>query len=242
MSEINFYIKKLQDLEYRGEWKEIYSHSFEKIHAVLNHSHYLRRNYYLQELEKFHEVIIDLPFTPDDEEKLIFRKTQKHIIDLLYQVREENKKIFIAHGRDSSFADKVSALLGRLRLDYQSIDYGLKKERNVKEFNSIAKEYDFAIIVMSADDIGTPLGSGNTEGQPRSSQNVIFQFGYFLSHVGRKNLVLLYPDNKTLEFPIDLDDLKHSSLDAEGKWKSFLTGRLSEAGIFLDEDLLKGII
>ena len=118
MIELEFYIKKLQDLEARGEWKEIYMHTYEKIHPMIYDSHYLRRNFYIKELERFHSEFIDLSFAPNNEEKLRFRKIQKHIIDLLYQIQEENKKIFIVHGNDSQMNDKVSSFLGKLRLEY----------------------------------------------------------------------------------------------------------------------------
>ena len=185
-------------------------------------------------------LLYTIPISPDDEEKLIFRKTQKHIIDLLFKVREENKKIFLAHGRDSSLADKTSSLLGRLKLDYETLDFGQKKERQVKEFNQLAKQCEFAIIILSADDQVSPIHGGVQT--IRVSQNVIFQFGYFLSHVGKKNMVLMYPENKEIESPIDFDDLKHAPMDSNGKWKEFLIGKLSDAGIFIDSEFLKNIL
>src|SRR4051812_24311316 len=118
MIELEFYIKKLQDLEARGEWKEIYIHIYEKIHPMIFDSHYLKRNFYIKELERFHNEFIDLSFAPNNEEKLRFRKIQKHIINLLYQIQEENKKIFIVHGNDSQMNDKVTSFLGKLRLEY----------------------------------------------------------------------------------------------------------------------------
>ncbi len=240
MSTFDFYIKKLQDLEYRGEWKEIYSHLYEKIHFILYDSHYLRRNYYLEQLAKYHEVFIDLPFAPDDEEKLLFRKTQKHIIDLLYQIREESKTIFLAHGRDTSLADKISSILGRLKLDYVTVDFGQSTERNFKEFNNIAKECGFAIIILGADDYARPLEGGPEK--YRTSQNVILQLGYFLSHVGRKNVVILYPENKEIESPLNFDELRHAPIDQGGQWKPFLISKLAGSGLFIDEDLKKKIV
>ena len=132
MSELDFYIKKLQDLEYRGEWKDIYFHSYEKVHFIIYNSHYLRRNFYLGELEKFHEVLIDLPFSPDDEEKLIFRKTQKHIIDLLFKVREENKKIFLAHGEQDQVLP-AGGTQNLMKLSIEGSDAQVVLSSNVKE-------------------------------------------------------------------------------------------------------------
>ena len=122
MEELNFYVKKLQDLEYRGEWKEHYRHSFEKVRDFIDKSQFFRRGFYLKELERLNGILLDMPYIADDEDKLHFRKVQKNIIDLVYQVMNENKKIFLVHGQNSDMATKVSSFLGRLKLDFDLME------------------------------------------------------------------------------------------------------------------------
>jgi predicted nucleotide-binding protein len=233
--ELEFYIKKLQDLEARGEWKEVYMHTYEKIHPMIYNSHYIRRNSYIKDLEKFHNEFIDLPFAPNNEEKLRFRKLQKSIIDLLYQVQEENKKIFIVHGNDAKMNDKVSSFLGKLRLDYVLLEEE-NTERKLKEFKKVAKDCGYAIILFSAEDLGRNLSSSSEK--VRTPQKVIFQTGYFFSHVGRKNLIILYAEDKEIESPFDFDDLVFSPFDSNGNWKSVLIQEMKRSGIYVEKSLV----
>jgi predicted nucleotide-binding protein len=237
MVELEFYIKKLQDLEARGEWKEVYMHTYQKIHPMIYDSHYQRRNFYIKDLEKFHNEFIDLSFAPNNEEKLRFRKLQKNIIDLLYQVQEENKKIYIVHGNDAHMNDKVSSFLGKLRLDYVLLEEE-NSERKLKEFKKAAKECGYAIILFSAEDIGRNVSSSSDK--VRAAQKVIFQTGFFLSHVGRKNLIILYAEDKEIESPFDFDELAYAPFDSSGNWKSFLIKEMARSGIFIDKSLTIG--
>ncbi len=233
MTELDFYIKKLQDLEYRGEWKEVYIHTYEKCYDLIYNSHFLKKIYYLEQLKQFNEELLDLPFSAGSEDKLLFRKTQKHIIDLLYQVRDENKRIFIVHGTDTTMLDKVSAYLGKLRLDYIAYEDSAA-ERKVKAFKAVAKECDYAIVLFSADELGHSL-TGKEPEKVRTSQQVILQLGYFLSHVGRKNMLILHTEDKEIESPIDFDELVYAPFDSKGEWRKFIADELRKNGIYIED-------
>lgn len=240
MNELKFYIKKLQDLPHSGDWKTIYAHSYEKIYPLIYESYFIRKNYYIKELERFNEQFLDLSFVQSHEERLQFRKIQKHIIDLLYQVLEETKKIFIIHGRDTSMTDKVATLLGKLKLDYTLLEYGTDEERVVKEFNKQAKECDYAIALFSADDLGRENVSFSYE-RFRTSQNVIFQLGYFLSHVGKKNIMILYAEDKEIESPVNFEGFAHAPFDRAGSWKQSLLKEMAKTSIYIHQELAERI-
>jgi len=234
MIDLEFYIKKLQDLEYRGEWKEMYLHTYEKCYELIYNSHYLKKIHYIEQLKKLNEQLLDLPFATAAEDKLEFRKTQKHIIDLLYLIKEENKKIFIAHGKDTTMLDRVSAYLGKLRLDYVAYE---RSERKIKSFRNEAKECGYAIILFSADELARPLAGKSTE-KIRTSQEVILQLGFFLSQVGSKNMMILYTEDKEIESPIDFDDLVYAPFDSKGTWRKFIASELGKNGIYVETDLV----
>lgn len=236
MIELEFYIKKLQALETLGDWKDIYVHIFQKIHPMIYDSHFLRRNYYLKELEKYHNELIDMPFALNSGEKLKFRKLQKHIIDLLYQVQEENKKIFIIQGNNSNLSDKLTAFLGKLRLDYVILE-NEDQWRKVKQFKQAVKECSYAIVLFTDDDLGRSSAPGSVE-KVRAAQKVIFQFGYLLSHVGRKNMVILHSEDKEIDSPFDFDDLVYAPFDSKGLWKNALVKAMENAGIYVEKSLV----
>lgn len=242
MSELDFYIRKLQELEPRGEWKEVFSQSFDKAYQKIHESVFLRRNFYVGELQKAADTLLDLPFTLNDDERLIFRKNQKHISDILYLVKSENKRIFIVHGANTAYADKVEAMLGRLKLDFHSIPYQSEEETNIIKFAEIAKSCDYAIIALSADDAARSL---NTEGEVsnRVSQNVWFQFGYFLSQLGRKNICIVESEI-VIELPINIDniDIEKVKILSNNAWKKQLLSVLSKNGIYIDDELSERLI
>lgn len=241
MTELDYYIKKLQELEPRGEWKDVFSNNFEKIYEFVYQSLFLRRNYYINELRNMADSLLDLPFTLNDDERLSFRKNQKHLIDLLYLIKAENKKIFIVHGQDTSMADKISATLGRMKLDYIALEFESKEERNVQNFIEIAKTCDYAIVALTADDAARSL---STEGEVsnRSSQNAWFQFGYFLAQIGRKNILIAHSDRAKVDTPIDLDNFDSFIMDKSQAWKSAMLEHMSKNGIYIEEELKNKII
>ena len=110
------------------------------------------------------------------EQKII----QKKIANLARTIFEENKKIFVVHGRNINMRDKVCATLGRLKLDYVV----LESEHNtgatvVEKFLRNAKDCHYAIVLFSADDIGK-LNDSNAIFKSRTRQNVILELGFFL--------------------------------------------------------------
>lgn len=241
MSELDFYIKKLQELEPRGEWKDVFTNSFEKVYEFIYQSMYLRRTFYIEELRKTADTLLDLPFSLNDEERLIFRKNQKHLIDLLYLTKAENKKIFIIHGQDTTLADKIAATLGRIKLDYIALDFESKEERNVTQFTELAKTCDYAIVALAADDAARSLSTEGTVSN-RTSQNIWFQFGYLLSQIGKKNILIASQERLEIATPIDLDIFDACVIDKAGIWKKSMIEMMTKNGIHIDDELKNKVI
>lgn len=237
MEELNFYIKKFQDLEYRGEWKEQFRHNYEKVFEYIDQSTFLKRGIYLKELDRLKSNLLDMPYIASDEDKLHFRRIQKNIIDQVYKVMEENKRIFLVYGSDSSMADKVSTFLGRLKLDFDLLD---KTEEliSVKKFAKKAEKCDYAIVLLSTEEM---VFSEITSGKWRVSQNVLLELGFFLSSVGKKNILLLHPHDKEIELPYKLDGLQLHTFNPEGNWRGTIVDALKIAGIYLDNNIVENL-
>lgn len=236
MEELNFYIKKLQDLEYRGDWKDIYRHSYEKIYSLINISRFTRRADYLRELEDLNDKILDLPYIASDEDKLNFRRTQKHIIDLCYKVMTENKRIYLVYGKESLIVNKVSSFLGRLKLDFDMADES-EGMPGIKTFTKRAKKCDFAIILFNPDELVYPE---NSHGRFRVDQKVLIELGYFLANVGKKNIVIFHFPEKQPELPYALDELNYMPFDIN--WKQALIDQLQKAGIYIEQNVLNEVL
>lgn len=234
MEELKFYVKKLQDLEYRGEWKEQFRNNYERIYDFIDQAAFLKRGVYLKELDRLKSNLLDMPYITSDEDKLHFRRIQKSIIEQVYKVTEENKKIFLVYGSDSSMADKVSTFLGRLKLDYDLLEQS-EELKNIKRFVKKADKCEFAIVFLSSAEM---VFSEITSGKWRVSQNVLFELGYFLSSVGKKNILILQPENIEIELPYSLDDIKVHTFNPEGNWRSMIVEGLKDAGIYMDSSIV----
>ncbi|MFN6945235.1 MAG: TIR domain-containing protein [Cytophagaceae bacterium] len=236
MTELKFYINKLHNMQYRGDWKESYNHIYKEIHDLIYKSYSLRKNLYLKELEEHNRQMQKLPYIQNDEDKLNFRKIQKHLIDFLHKVKEENKKIFVVYGKDSGLKDKVSSYLGRLKMDYEYLEEGEDAAADYISFHEKAKDCEYAIVLFSADN-----QVSSQEESPalyRCSQKVIFQLGYFLARNGKKHTIILSIPDKNIELPFDFDGIGISDIDAQGHWKKELVEHMRKSGIYVDEELM----
>ena len=62
---------------------------------------------------------------------------------------------------------------------------------------------DFALAIAQPDDVVTSRG----EDQPAPRDNVVFELGFFMGHLGRRRTLLLQPAVQPLKLPSDLQGL-----------------------------------
>ena len=61
----------------------------------------------------------------------------------------------------------------------------------------------FALILLSADDLGLQKDKKFNEAKFRARQNVIFEMGFFIGVLGRKNVCAIHEDVENFELPSD---------------------------------------
>lgn len=236
-TEIEKVIKNIYDLPYTREAFGIIEKSLQDIKKYIDSNHFLKTKVYLQEIDEIKNATEGLSTWKSSEDRLLQKKIQKSIANLARTILDENKKIFIVHGRNINMRDKVSSLLGRLKLDYVI----LESEHNtgatvIEKFIRNAKDCEYAVILFSADDLGKLNHTGATL-KPRTRQNVILELGYFLSKVGRKNIVILHEFGKDIEKPSDFDGIVYEPFDDFGAWKGKLIKEMKKANIYIDTSL-----
>ena len=155
----------------------------------------------------------------DEYEKLIVNNTTNNIMET------NNKNIFIVHGHDKEMKLEVK--------DYVSSDLDLNPivlndlpnqgRTIIEKFEFYSKTTEFAIILLSPDDIG---GKGIDSLQKRARQNVLFEFGYFVSMLGRDKVFALLKDE--VEKPSDIDGVLYIPFNND--WKFNLLKELKNAG------------
>ena len=146
------------------------------------------------------------------------------------QPREEKEytnKIFVVHGHAESVNQEVARTIEKLGLEAII----LREQPNtgktiIEKFEEYAKDVSFAVILLTADD--------KMEGasQFRARQNVVFEMGYFMGALGRKNVMCLLQEN--VEKPGDIDGVVYTQIDKAGVWKYSLVKELKACGYDVD--------
>ncbi|MUP37826.1 nucleotide-binding protein [Labilibaculum sp. 44] len=129
---------------------------------------------------------------------------------------DSNKRVFVVHGHNNEIKNTVALFIHRLGLEpiilHEQSDNGNTIIEKFLENSNV----NFAISLLTPDDICTIRGK--TYGRAR--QNVIFEFGYFMGKLGRKNVVALFEDSEAFEIPSDINGLIYIPYSSrEDTWK-----------------------
>ena len=100
--------------------------------------------------------------------------------------------------------------------------------RVIEKFEDHASEVGFAVVLLTADDVGSAKGAASQN--PRARQNVVLEFGFFIAKLGRNRVVALYESD--VELPSDLNGVLYKPL--AGNWHTALAKELLAAGIEVD--------
>lgn len=151
----------------------------------------------------------------------------------------ESRDVFVVHGRDHAMKEAVARLI--TALGYNPVILHEKPhsgrtliEKLIGETTAVA----FAVVLLTPDDIGG-LGADPSALAPRARQNVVFEFGYLVGHLGRRRVVaLLVGDN--IERPTDLDGVGYIPVAdlTNDTWRISLAREMRAAGLEVDLNLL----
>lgn len=237
ISEIEKSINKIYQIPYSTEGIIQIRTYLSQLSTFVNSNHFIRGNQYLYEINEISNLTDELSDWKSNEDKLRQTKIQQRLANLTRLILDENKKIFIVHGRDIQMRDKVSSLLGKLKLDYVILESEYNGGATVIEkFLKNAVQCRYAIILFSGDDIGG-LNQKGSEQKVRVRQNVILELGYFLSSIGRKNITILHDVKNQIEKPSDFNGFVYEPFDEYGAWKSKLIKEMRKAKIYVAQNL-----
>ena len=143
-------------------------------------------------------------------------------------------RVFIIHGRDDGVRGDVALFVRDLGLKEIILD----RQPNegliaiLDKFEREAKKADFAIALLTPDDVGALKGEVGDQFKPRARQNVIFELGYFIKALGREKVCLLLKGE--IENPSDLDGILYVSMNSPNGWRLPLATEMKQAGLPVD--------
>jgi hypothetical protein len=112
-------------------------------------------------------------------------------------------KVFIVHGHDNSAKQEVARFIENIKLDpiilHEKVSSGMTIIEKIEHYSSQA---DFAIVLYTPCDIGKGVTEIDASLRKRARQNVVFEHGYLMAKLGRKNVCALVKDD--IETPMIL--------------------------------------
>lgn len=139
-------------------------------------------------------------------------------------------RVFIVHGHNDHVKIDVARTIEKLGLEAIILHEKANSGLTIIEKFERHSDVDFAIILLTDDDLGHAKGD-STE-LPRARQNVVLEMGYFIGTIGRQRTCILYTPG--VELPSDVSGILYTRLDDEGAWKIKLAKELIESGFEVD--------
>lgn len=256
-------IKKLTEIKeklvspedrYNDFDKSVFNSLVERLQALTN-KHFKSENQYLKRLEQFKkdswysvkrsdleqlkvliDIIIDDVELDEKIEESVTKpiRKEKEAIEAAEKIRTLNNKIFIVHGHNELMKQSVARVIEKLDLDPIILHEKSNQGNTVIEKFMTHSNVGFAIVLLSADDMGYSLKDGNKQARKRARQNVILELGFFIGKLGRNRVIALVESMEEFELPSDLNGVIYIPYDNNEKWKFDILRELSDNGYNLD--------
>jgi predicted nucleotide-binding protein len=152
--------------------------------------------------------------------------------------KKVSKRIFIVHGKDEEMKQAVARVLEKLELEPIILHEQPDKGQTIIEKLIDYSDVNFAIVLLSPDDIFSLKSHLSEETKKRARQNVIFELGFFIGKLGRENVVAVYREEKNFEMPSDYSGVVYIPYDDSGQWQNSLIKELKACGYDVDANKL----
>lgn len=146
------------------------------------------------------------------------------------KIQSKINEIFIVHGHDDHTKIDVARTIEKLGLNPIILSEQPNKGQTVIEKFELHSNVGFAVILLTADDLGRV--KTDDDDKYRARQNVILEMGYFIGKLGRSNVFPLYENG--VELPSDLHGVLYNQIDEGKTWKFKLVKELIAAGYNVD--------
>lgn len=140
------------------------------------------------------------------------------------------KDVFIVYGHDRGARHEVARFIeNQIGLRAIMLDEipGALSKGVFEAVEKYAATADFAVVIMTPDDVGSVQGAGDIH--PRTRQNVLIELGYFWHMLGRERIVILKKGD--VEIPSDFHGILYAEMDEPGAWHEKLRGKMQAADL-----------
>lgn len=166
----------------------------------------------------------------------IFFENRKYILEgsEIIQCAEEiildKSKVFIVHGHDNLAKTETARFVENLGLSAVILHEQASSGNTIIEKIERYSDVGFGIVLYTPCDLGKAMADEDLV--PRARQNVIFEHGYLMGKIGRKNVCALV--KKGVEKPNDISGVVYIEMDESGAWKHSLIKEMKSSGYDID--------
>ena len=145
-------------------------------------------------------------------------------------------KVFIVHGHDDAAKQELARFLEKIKLEpiilHEQADKGLTIIEKIEDYSDVG----YAIVLYTECDKGRAKEEPQTNERFRARQNVVFEHGFLIGKLGRKNVCALVKGN--VETPGDISGIVYTPFDPNEGWKLHLIKNMNAAGYTIDPSLI----
>jgi predicted nucleotide-binding protein len=142
-------------------------------------------------------------------------------------------QVFIVHGHDEAAREAVARLVERAGLEAVILREQPNQGRTIIEkFEKHSETADFAVVLLTPDDVGGPCGTATEELRLRARQNVVAELFFFIGKLGRNRVCALVKGN--IELPSDFAGVVYQPMDEAGHWQLALAQEMRSVGLPVD--------
>ena len=187
----------------------------------------------------------DLPFPASEEEIIEDRKYTTDITESIFKECKgllqkatsnpkapmDKSKVFIVHGHDNAAKEAVARFVEKIGLEAIILHEQANSGKTIIEKIEANSNVGFAIVLYTPCDEGRPKGEED-QLKPRARQNVVFEHGYLIGKIGRKNVCALVKGD--IEKPNDISGVVYIKMDEADSWKYAVGKEMKACGYDVD--------
>ena len=142
----------------------------------------------------------------------------------------DKTKVFIVHGHDDAAKLEVARFVEKIGFNPIIIHEQASSSRTIIEKIESYSDVGFGIVIYTPCDVGAK-SSDPTKTMGRARQNVVFEHGFLIGKLNRKNVCALVKGD--VETPNDISGIVYTSMDY-GNWQIALAKELRASGYDVD--------
>lgn len=143
----------------------------------------------------------------------------------------DKSKVFIVHGHDGEAKESVARFVEKIGLKAIILHEQASSGNTIIEKIEANSNVGFAIVLYTPCDEGAPKGKEDHL-KPRARQNVVFEHGYLMAKIGRKNVSALVKGD--VETPNDISGVVYIKMDEADSWKYTVAKEMKACGYDVD--------